>query len=204
MSTPRIFGIVLAAGRSTRMGDINKLIKVWNGRPLVAHVVEAAVSSSLAKVLVVTGHQRETVVQQINKKAMSVHNPDFATGMASSVKVGVNRAGELGADAALILLGDMPLVTTGHIDGFIQTFNAACARSGTAPIVQASLRNKPGNPVLFPVSLFPELLKLEGDAGARNLIKRHSENRILVEIGEAAARDFDTPEAFDSKLSGIG
>ncbi|MEP1668928.1 MAG: nucleotidyltransferase family protein [Rhizobiaceae bacterium] len=189
----------MAAGRSTRMGEVNKLTKVWEGRPLVAHVAEAARSSSLAEVLVVTGHQRETVIEHLNPDDITVHNPDFATGMASSLRAGVQRAAEKGADAALILLGDMPLVTAEHIEAFIAAFRAAGEGNEKAPIVQASCRGKPGNPVLFPGRLFPDLLTLEGDTGARDLIKRHADNRLLLEIGEAAARDFDTPQAFDGE-----
>ncbi len=187
-----IIGIVLAAGRSTRMGTVNKLTKIWQGQPLIAHVLKAAQASSLSNVVVVTGHQKEKLAKHLESDTLSVENPDFASGMASSLRVGILQALDMQADAALVLLGDMPMVTSAHIETLIAAFKD---HSGSY-IVQASCGGKPGNPVLFPGSLFPELLKLGGDMGARDLIKRHLDQHVLVEIGEAAARDFDTPNAF--------
>ncbi len=192
MTGKLIIGVVLAAGRSTRMGDVNKLTKIWRGQALVSHVVKAARSSSLGNIVVVTGHQKEKVAQYLENGILTADNPEFSSGMASSLRVGTQMALEMKADAALILLGDMPLVSTAHIEALIAAFNEQSGQS----IVQASCQGKPGNPVLFPSALFPELLSLAGDSGARDLIKRHLDHHVLVEIGEAAARDFDTPTAF--------
>ena len=192
MSRRKVIGIVLAAGQSNRMGWENKLTKNWRGRPLVAHVVDAARSSSLSDVVVVTGHQAKLVAEQCGGDVTLVHNPDFATGMASSLRVGIAQAQRLGTDAALILLGDMPLVGSSDVDAIVDAYNG----SGTAAIVQATGQGNPGNPVLFDHTLFAELLSLEGDMGARNVVKNHADKRLLVEIGDAAARDFDTPAAF--------
>jgi len=198
MAQQTIIGIVLAAGRSTRMGEINKLTKVWRGKALVSHVVEAARSSLLSEVVVVTGHQSELVCAQLSETIPAVHNPEYASGMASSLRVGIQYALENQADAAMILLGDMPLITPRDIEALLIAYQENLGET----IVQATCLQQPGNPVLFSRSLFDDLLKLDGDMGARDLIKRHRDHRILVEIGEAAARDFDSPDAFESNSAG--
>ncbi|MEP3015284.1 MAG: nucleotidyltransferase family protein [Hyphomicrobiales bacterium] len=175
------------------MGEVNKLTRAWHGKPLVAHVVDAARSSALANVVVVTGHQAQHVAACVGDDALLVHNPDFATGMASSLRAGIREAQSSGADAVLVLLGDMPLVSAADIDRILRAFSEA----GNAAIVQATCQGKPGNPVLIPEAYFDELLEVEGDKGARDLIKRYSAQRMLIEIGTAAARDFDVPEAFE-------
>ena len=175
------------------MGAVNKLTKVWHGKPLVAHVMDAARSSNLSEILVVTGHQAEQVAECVGDGARLVHNPDFATGMASSLRAGIAEAQSSGTDAVLVLLGDMPLVSAADIDRILDVF----AEANDTAIIQATCDGKPGNPVLIPKTYFEELLDVTGDKGARDLIKRYSDQRILVEIGSAAAQDFDVPEAFE-------
>ena len=203
MVTPcanRIIAIVLAAGRSTRMGEVNKLLKEWQCRPLVQHVLTATGDAeNLADVVVVTGHQPDRVEAALGDGVTTVHNPEYASGMASSLRAGIAEAERLNADGALILLGDMPLVTAAHIEALIAAKLAATA-SATAgmsdTIIQATCNGKPGNPVLLPKSLFDEVKQIIGDRGARSIIERHSASVVPVELGVAAARDFDTPEAF--------
>ena len=189
----RIIAIVLAAGRSTRMGDVNKLLTPWQGKPLVVHVVDAALAvEDLSEVAVVTGHQAGAVEALLADGITPVHNPDYATGMASSLKAGIAWAKRRQADAVLVLLGDMPLISSLQIEQIL----AAHAETGNQAIVQATNQGKPGNPVLLPGSLFDDILQVEGDRGARSVIAAHRDQVVSVEIGDAAARDFDTPEAF--------
>ena len=176
------------------MGEVNKLTKIWRGKPLVAHVMDAARSSTLSNIVVVTGHQSEQVAECVGDGVDLVHNRDFATGMASSLRAGIAEVQSSDADAVLVLLGDMPLVSNDDIDQILSAFLEA----GDDAIVQATFDGKPGNPVLIPKMYFDELLKVTGDKGARDLIKRYSNDRVLVEIGPAAAQDFDVPEAFES------
>ena len=112
--------------------------------------------------------------------------------MASSIRTGVAHARKAGAGAVLILLGDMPLVTCDDIDAILKLHS----QSGDKTIVQAAHDGKPGNPVLFPCVYFEHLSKLNGDRGARELIRAHSQHCQLVDIGVAAMRDFDTPQSF--------
>ena len=202
----RIVAIVLAAGRSTRMGEANKLLQPWQGKPLALHVLDAAKAVFKASdVIVVTGHQADKVKPALGTGVTTVHNPDFATGMASSLKVGLEQAVGLNADAALILLGDMPIVNANHIEAMLEARLAARLSASTAAdfgsdvIVQATSNGKPGNPVLLPRSLFGELMLISGDRGARSIIDAHCGQIVSVELGTAAAKDFDTPEAFVQK-----
>jgi molybdenum cofactor cytidylyltransferase len=187
----RVDAIVLAAGRSSRMGGPNKLLALFDGRPLIARTVETARASRAGDVVVVTGHQEERVAAALAGAAVKrVHNPDYASGLAGSLKAGV-RALALEADGALIVLGDMPGVTAADLDRLI----AAFAKAGGAAIVRATHNGKRGNPVILPKSLFPEVQKLEGDTGARHIVESEGNAVVDVEIGTGASVDVDTPEA---------
>ncbi len=182
-----ITGIILAAGQSRRMGESNKLTKIWKGKPLVRHGYDAAQASRLDKLIVVSGHEAPEI-EAVLAGANIVHNPNYKSGMASSIGQGVEAAGNV--EAIMILLGDMPLVTADHINNLIDRFE-----EDNTTIITATVSGKLGNPVLFSSSYFKQLMKLEGDRGARRLIEE-CENLTEVEIGTAGARDFDTDEAF--------
>jgi molybdenum cofactor cytidylyltransferase len=180
------------------MGEVNKLLKIWNDRPLVQHVVNAAETTAAASgaglvaVIVVTGHQAEQVEAILGDNIVVVHNPEFAAGMATSLRAGIAEADRLGADGAMILLGDMPLITADQIEAILRAHAAA----GPNAIIQAACEGKPGNPVLFPKTMFAELMRVSGDKGARRVVGQHQDHVTFVELGPAASRDFDTPKAF--------
>lgn len=189
---PRVSAIVLAAGLSRRMGERNKLLAEVDGAPMLARVVDALLASSVADIVVVTGHEAERVRGALgNRELRFAHNPDFAEGLASSVRTGIAAIAEK-ADAALICLGDMPWVRAEHIDALL----AASDPAGGGAICVPSFDRKRGNPVLWPARYFPELSALRGDAGARALLDAHTEQVRLVPIADAAVTlDVDTPEA---------
>ena len=187
----RVAAIVLAAGRSTRMGPENKLLADLGGKPMVHHVVAAALASAARPVLVVTGHQAAEVGDALAGLDVTlVANPAYATGLASSLKAGI-RAVPADCGGALILLGDMPRVAPEQIDRLIAAL-AAEPESIVVP-VHRGLR---GNPVLWPRRYFPELLQLDGDAGARRLFAAHQGVvREVAAADDAILTDIDTPEA---------
>lgn len=186
---PRIAAIVLAAGRSTRMGAVNKLIADIDGMPMVRRVVEAALASQAAPVLVVTGHMGDEVAAALAGLAVTpVANPDYATGLASSLKAGL-RALPPSCDGALIMLGDMPQIAPEHLNTLIAAFSADA-------IMVPMHAGKQGNPILWPARYFPELLQLDGDAGAKRLIATHAARAREVDLPTTAIfADIDTPEA---------
>jgi molybdenum cofactor cytidylyltransferase len=174
------------------MGGPNKLLAEIGGRPLVRMAAEEALRSKARPVLVVTGHQREKVEAALKGLDLKcVHNPDFADGLSTSLRVGLAALpGE--ADGAIVCLGDMPHVSGTLIDRLIEAFDPERG----ALIVVPSSDGKRGNPVVWSRRFFHELETLEGDVGARHLIGRYPEAVAEVSVpGEAALTDVDTPEA---------
>jgi molybdenum cofactor cytidylyltransferase len=191
-SAQSVAAIVLAAGRSTRMGGANKLVAEIGGKPLVRIAAEQALGSRAKPVIVVTGHQRERVEAALaGLPVRLVHNPDFAEGLGTSVRAGI-AAVPASADGAVVCLGDMPQVDAQLINRLI----GALAPDQGALAVIPTLDGKRGNPVLWSRRFFPDLMALEGDVGARNLIGRYGEAVIEVPVtGKAALTDVDTQEA---------
>lgn len=173
------------------MGGANKLLALFDGEPLVRRTAARALASRAAGVTVVTGHQAERVAEALaGLDVRIVHNSDFGSGLAGSLRAGVAAVPEA-ADGMLVLLGDMPEVTAQHIDRLI----AAFAESEGNGIVRAGHAGRRGNPVILPRRLFAALMTLEGDAGARTLIEAEGAAVIDIEIGQGATVDVDTPEA---------
>jgi molybdenum cofactor cytidylyltransferase len=194
-----VAAIILAAGRSTRMGGPNKLLAELGGKTLVRIVTEQALASKAQSVIVVTGHQADEVRSALRGlKVTFVHNPHFAEGLASSVKSGI-AAVPANADAAVICLGDMPLIDAHLIDRLIEAF--APDRGNLIAVPVSDTRR--GNPVLWSRRFFQELMTLEGDIGARHLINRHSEAVAEVPVeGSGAFLDIDTPQALEAARRG--
>ncbi|OYX75904.1 MAG: 4-diphosphocytidyl-2C-methyl-D-erythritol kinase [Rhizobiales bacterium 32-66-11] len=189
---PPVAAIVLAAGRGTRMGGPNKLLEDVGGRPVVRRVVEAALASHASPVLVVTGHEQARVERILaGLPVMFVHNRDFAEGLSTSVRAGI-AAVPGGAGAALVMLGDMPLVGPQILDALLDAFDPDAGRLIVLPVADG----RRGNPVLWDRRFFDALAKLEGDVGARHLIAAHAEAVVEIEVeGPGAFLDVDTPEA---------
>jgi molybdenum cofactor cytidylyltransferase len=174
------------------MGGANKLLEPVGGVPMIRRTVEAVLSSETRPVLVVTGHQADAVRASLAGLAVAfVHNPDFASGLAGSLKAGI-AALPPEADGAVVCLGDMPFVRPADIDKLIAAFNPAEGRLICVP-VHAGRR---GNPVLWSRRFFAEMLGLSGDAGAKPLLEAHSDTVVEVAVAsDGIFQDLDTPEA---------
>ena len=184
-----VHALIMAAGQSRRMGSVNKLLAELDEKSLIRRVVENTCDSEISAITVVTGFESEKVENALAGLNVSfVHNPDYASGLASSLRCGV---AALPSDCcgALVLLADMPYITTEMIDQLVKRFNDGSANS----IVQAASHGKRGNPVMWASRYFDELCNISGDVGARHLIGEHSEHVIEVELGDSAAMDIDTP-----------
>jgi len=193
VAAPLVAGIVLAAGRSSRMAPHNKLLVPDRaGRPMVARVVDNLLSSAARPVIVVTGHRAEEVRTALaGRPVQVVHAPDYADGLSASLRAGIT-AVPATASAALVCLGDMPLVTGRMIERLIEAYDPDEGRS----IVVPTCRGKIGNPVLWDRRFFPDIAGLVGDVGARALLERHGEYMAQVELDDdAVLRDFDTVES---------
>lgn len=187
-----IAGIVLAAGRSTRMGADNKLLQELRGKPIVRYAVEAQLEARLDPVLVVTGHQKEAVEAALSDLPIRfVHNPDYASGLAGSVRAGV-AALPSEAEAAVISLGDMPNVTSQVIERLAESH----LQQPDSLAVVPTLFGHRGNPVLLARPIFPAVSLLTGDRGARRLLDEAGSRVVEVPFEDPAiAIDVDTPEA---------
>jgi len=187
-----ILGVILGAGKSSRMGSENKLLADINGKPMILRVLEAANESKINKTIIVTGYQRELIQTATGAVDIQcVHNPNFSEGLSSSIK-SVKRLLNPDVDGVIICLGDMPGITSDHINALINTFEGDMNRHIFIPI----FNGKRGNPVLWGQKYFSLLCNLTGDKGARELFESHSDDILEVEINDDAIHtDLDTPTA---------
>jgi molybdenum cofactor cytidylyltransferase len=191
-SRPRIAAIILAAGFSRRAGPENKLLAPLAGTTMIAQVTDTILASIANPVVVVTGHEEQKIKASLTGRDVSfVFAPDHADGMAASLRAGIAAlSGSIGA--ALICLGDMPLLDTATLNRIITAYDPAEGREIIIPVVNGQR----GNPVLWGAKFFPELLDLAGDVGARQILHKHMESIYEIETdSDAILRDFDTAEA---------
>jgi molybdenum cofactor cytidylyltransferase len=199
--------IILAAGSSSRMGGgRHKLLLPLDDRPVLAHVIDATLASQARPIIVVLGHQADEVRLQIKPYTTHpditlVDNADYLQGMSTSMCMGVQVLMSSGykkqtfsyhVDSALIMLGDQPMITSRVIDTLIIAYRTTGKR-----IIAPLYNGKRGSPVLFDMSLFPELMEVTGDEGGRIVLERHRQDVELIEMGSALANyDVDTWEAY--------
>ena len=190
--------ILLAAGRSSRMGQgQHKLLLPLGDRPVLAHVVDTVLASQARPLVVVLGHQVEQV-RAILKPYTSqsdmtvIENPDYQQGMSTSLRKGIETLMAFPVDGALIILGDQPLMTSHILNKMIETKQTTGKR-----IITARYNGKRGNPTLFDVSLFPELIEMTGDEGGRKVLERYRQEIATLEMEDTTSNyDVDTWEAY--------
>ena len=215
-----VAAVVLAAGQSRRMGRAKQL-EVVDGEPMVVRAVRTALQSDVAQVIVVTGAYADAVtvvlapvLQEVGNRLQLVHNPDWQTGQASSIRTAVQTllsplhfGDPLGCDvsstrlsspkstewvrfgAALFLPTDQPFVPPALLQQFIQTWRAGARL--VAPLVDGQIR---GAPALFDHTLWPEMMALKGDIGARPLLQKYRNEVVTIPIAAQFLRDIDTPQ----------
>lgn len=187
-----VCAVLLAAGSSRRFGGDNKLLAKIGGVPLVRRVVERILASSTAGVIVVTGFEGDKIREAL--AGLDIHfvkNTQFAEGLASSLRCGIAALPEEAA-GAMIVLADMPGVTTELIDRLIGAFEQGAREKIIFP---TRGRGVQGNPVIWPRRFFAELQTLTGDTGAKRLLGVHDTDTLGVPVeDEDALRDIDRPE----------
>jgi len=189
---PRVAAMVLAAGRSRRMGSINKLLAEIDGQSMVARVADAVLASKAQLVVAVLGHEAVRVrAALVGRDIAIVNNAEYAGGLSTSLKRGLAEIPD-DIDGVLVCLGDMPRVTAQHIDKLIAAFYPFEGRAICVPTHQG----KRGNPVLWARRFFLEMQEVAGDVGARHLIGAYGDFVVEVEMeAEGVLIDIDTPEA---------
>ena len=186
----RIDAVVLAAGLSSRAGSLNKLLLPLAGKPLAAHVIDAALASRVRHVHVVTGYEADTLTAALGDRPLKfAHNPDYRSGMGSSLAAGVRNLADDSA-GIFVCLADMPWVSTQHIDALIKQFtgDSVCA---------LYFDNQRGHPILFPKTWFSRLMTLQGDAGANRLLRGNELDITRIDLSDdAILRDIDCLDDF--------
>lgn len=183
-------GIVLAAGRSSRMEDTNKLLLPWKEQSVLQVVVEQVCEVGLGEVVVVTGHQRTEVEEALSRYPVRlVHNPKFAEGMATSIRVGVEAA--VGEQGYLFALGDMPQIASTTMLKVVEALKS----SETIAVPVSNGRR--GHPVAIGSAYRDALLALIGDRGARPVLKKNAASVVEVPVeDEGIFVDVDTRESY--------
>ena len=192
----RIAVVILAAGRSSRLGRPKQLLDL-GGEPLLRHTVRHALAAPVDEVVLVLGNAADEVGAAVGELGQrTVLNPAFAEGQSTSLRAGIVALGPE-VEAAVLMLGDQPTVGPEIVAALVARF-----REGGAPIVQPVYGGVPANPVLIARELFPELLAVTGDEGARSVIRAHAAAvaRVVVSDGQAPG-DVDTEEDYAALLA---
>jgi molybdenum cofactor cytidylyltransferase len=191
----KLTAIVLAGGQSRRMGTNKLLLPLPDGRTMLAHSVDHVLASGLSPIIVVTGHEQAAVHKTLRGREVNfVHATDFDTGMSASLRTGIRHVPP-DAEAVLVCLGDMPLVSAAIVNQLVAAFSADNGHDIIIPCFQGQR----GNPVIVGRRHFSELDGLEGDTGAKQIFARHGNSILEVSVqSDAVLRDYDTPEAFES------
>jgi molybdenum cofactor cytidylyltransferase len=189
---PRIAAIILAAGQSRRMGQINKLLAKIDGQAMVNRVVNAVRASCAGPVLVVVGHEADKLRATIGDDGVRfIENPDYANGLSTSLACAI-AALDPDVDGVVVCLGDMPRVSAAAIDRLVAAFDPLEGRAICVP----THNGKRGNPMIFARRFFDEVCDISGDLGARQLTGAYPELTCEVEMTEdGVLLDIDTPSA---------
>ncbi|MBL7792524.1 MAG: nucleotidyltransferase family protein [Saprospiraceae bacterium] len=188
--------ILLAAGTSSRMGAINKLLLPLGDSTVLQQTLAAALASEVDEVWVVTGHESERVEAALHTLGVCVvYNPMYKKGMTSSIQASVS-ASWINTGAYLICPGDMPYLKPEHINLLISHFNS---KNGQPCILAPVFKGKRGHPVLFSKHYRDEILAHDDPDGCKGIIQRHAGQLMLVEVkDDGILHDIDTPEAYTS------
>jgi len=188
-----ISAILLAAGQSKRMNGENKLAKEIQGIPLIKLSVKNILSSSINELIIVLGHQKEIIEKLIdkNEKIKFVFNKNFESGMASSIKTGLNNLSEK-TEAFFICLGDMPMINQDVYNQLIRSRN-------NKEIIVPIYKGQQGNPILFSKSMKSIIISIEGDIGAKKILEQNKDKILKVKIDDInITKDFNTKDNFNS------
>jgi len=195
--------IVLAAGRSARMGT-QKVLLPLGGAPVIALIVDRLGRASIDRILVVIGHDSDRVVEALRGRPVTiVVNPDPGAGMLSSVRCGL-RALPPGCEAVLVVLGDQPRISPEVVDAMLRAHEeesaGAAVKKGIVVPIHGGRR---GHPILFSARYRDEVLERFDGVGLRGLLAAHPDEVLELEVADASVlSDMDTPEDYRREIAG--
>lgn len=193
--TGPVAGVLLAAGTSSRMGR-NKLLFELEGESVLRRAAKRALAGGLAPLLVVLGHEADRAGAELaGLECRTVLNPDYQSGINSSLKSGVAALPEHVA-GAMVLLADMPYVSADMIAGLIRRF-----RTTAAPLVISDYGGVNAPPMLYDRALFSELLAMTGEGCGRQVVRRHRVEAEVLAWPTSALSDLDLPEDYEKALA---
>jgi molybdenum cofactor cytidylyltransferase len=194
-------GIVLAAGKSSRMGRPKALLTLESGETFLRRVVQALLDGGVSEIAVVVGADAAAIRSSIESASMPVcvaENPDFELGQLSSLLAGLRSIDRPGVTAALMTLIDVPMVSPETVRTLLREYAA-----GSALIVRPASRGRHGHPVIFDRALFDELRRADPQEGAKQVVRAHAGAILDVELDdEGAFTDIDTPEEYERLIKG--
>jgi len=188
-----ISSILLAAGQSKRMLGENKLTKDVKGIPLIKRSLNNILKSKVNEIIIVLGYQQKTIEKLIHKKSKIkfVFNSNFESGMASSIKKGIENLSNK-SDAFFISLGDMPSIN-------YKTYNLLIKFKKNKKAIIPMFKGQKGNPVLFPKSFEEKLSSIQGDYGAKKILEINKKEVLNLEINDPGIiKDLDIPKDFSN------
>jgi molybdenum cofactor cytidylyltransferase len=189
MNGRRVAGVLLAAGRSSRMGA-NKLFLEIEGETVLRRAASAGIAAGLDPLIVVLGHESDRAEAQLaGLRCVPLVNPDYAKGMNTSVSAGIAALGDDPA-AAVVMLADMPLVTAEMIGKVVSTWQ-------DQPLVLSVYGQVVAPPILYARPLFRELRALEGENGGKRVVEAHRRAAAEVRWPASALQDLDVPGDVD-------
>ncbi|MHC4170125.1 MAG: nucleotidyltransferase family protein [Planctomycetota bacterium] len=193
-----ICAVVLAAGLSRRMG-VQKLLLPFGGKTVIGHIVDQILAGAVDRTYVVVGHESERVRRELSERNVTiVSNPDYESGMLSSVRCGL-AALPSECRAVLVTLGDQPSVTSKLIDQIVRSFD-----KGEKKILVPFYNGRRGHPVLFSTVYRDEILTCYDDVGLRGLLHAHPENVFELSVSTSAVlSDMDCPQDYRRELRSI-
>ena len=188
-----ISATILAAGGSSRMEDENKLLLPFQESLVINQVCNTILNSGLKPVIVVTGFEHKKIEKALPKSIdQIIHNPEWEDGMAGSIYAGMSILPDT-VDGNMIVLGDMPLLTTHTLKQLIEQF---CVHEGKQ-IIYPVYSGQQANPVIFPRKYFSEILSSTGDRGCKKVLKQYPDDATGISIdSEEVILDCDTKDDY--------